>query len=303
MNVDEITMNNGLKIPQVGLGTWRICGAEKVEKVIRMSIKTGYRHIDTAMVYENEQEIGNALELIYKERLCKREDLFLTSKLWNSYHDRVEEGIEKTLRDLKTDYIDLYLIHWPVNFQYDNNGNTKRDIDGKPLLKEFELIKLWKKMENLVNIGKVKSIGVSNFGLKNLSILLDNCKIKPVVNQIEMHIYLQQKEIFDYCFKNGIVLTSYSSLGSQPLPNSPKILTDNTLLQIANKRAVKPAVIILNWLKYKGVVVIPKASTEDHLIENLKYVDLKSEEVEQLDNISNVYRYVDPVEFGPDRFN
>ena len=219
----SFTLNNGLSIPSLGLGTWR---AEKgvVGNAVQTALQKGYKHLDCAFIYDNEAEIGDALKGI------DRESYFITSKLWNSKHHDVSSAIEKTLKDLKLSYLDLYLVHWPITQDPETKVNR---IDME------QIKKTWKAMEALVLEGKTKSIGVSNFTVDLLKELLKECKIKPAVNQVELHPYLPQNELLEYCKQNDIVLTAYSPLGSRPGQES--ILDDPLVVNIAERNAKTPA--------------------------------------------------------------
>lgn len=299
-----LELNNGKKIPKIGLGTWRITGDEKVEDVLRKAIKLGYRHIDTAHVYENEESIGKALKKLINEKLIRREELFITSKLWNSFHKRPDEAIKRTLSDLQLDYVDLYLIHWPVCFKYDEKGNSLRDEHGKFVLDTFDIEPLWKKMEEFVEKGYVKSIGVSNFGIKNMEKLLSFCKIKPVMCQIEMNPYLKQTDLINYLHSKNIAVTSYSSLGSTPEnKEAPDLKNDSVIVDIARRRNLTVAQVILSWISMKNIVVIPKSTSELHLKENLSLYALEDEDVKRIENIETVYRFINIPDFGPERFD
>lgn len=213
----SFTLNNGISIPSLGLGTWR---AEKgvVGNAVQTALQKGYKHLDCAFIYDNEAEIGDALKGI------DRDSYFITSKLWNNKHHDVSSAIEKTLKDLKLSYLDLYLVHWPIT----------QDPETKVNRIDMEQIKeTWKAMEALVLQGKTKSIGVSNFTADLLKELLKECKIKPAVNQVELHPYLPQNELLQYCKQNDIVLTAYSPLGSRPGQES--ILDDPVVVGIAQR--------------------------------------------------------------------
>lgn len=297
----NIKLNTGYTIPQIGLGTWRITGKEHVKEIIKNAIDVGYRHIDTALVYENEKDIGDALKEIYAEGKIKRADLFITSKLWNTYHENVKEGLEQTLKDLQTDYLDLYLVHWPVKFEKDQNFNGIY-VDDKPKLLEYDVLKVWKQMECVVKAGKVRSIGIANHGIKNVTKILENCEIKPAVCQFELHPHLQQKELVKFCNDKDLNIIAYSSLGS--LPETRKQLMEDPVLLEISKRYNKPVTcIILNWIKKKNIVVIPKASSKKHMEENLCECDLSEEDSEKIDKINKNVRFVELPEFGPKRFD
>ncbi|KAG0434604.1 Aldose reductase [Dictyocoela muelleri] len=296
--VREIKLNNGYTIPIIGLGTWK-CDKKVVSDVVKAALDVGYRHIDTAAVYGNEKEIGEAL----LNHSIPRNEIFLTSKLWNSSHDNPNLGLEITLKNLKTDYLDLYYIHWPVNFENNNGVSVWRN--GNPVLKTFELEKVYRNMENFVKNGKIKSIGVSNFGIGNIRKILEFCEIKPAMLQIEFHPYLQQNELIDFCKQNKICITAYSSLGSttdEKNKNIMRVRDDPVIQRISREKKISPSTVILSWITSKDIVVIPKSTKEDHLKENLMLVELSNSEIIEIDSLSRNFRYVDPENFGPDRF-
>lgn len=272
-------LNDGNRMPAIGMGTWQLTDREVLLKALEDAYEIGYRHIDTAAFYGNEQIIGEFL------KKYKREEFFITTKLWNTDHDNVLAAANKSLENLGISHFDLYVVHWPVN------------LNGK-----FDVKKLWTQMESLVELKKAKSIGVSNFGIKNLTALLSICKIKPAVNQIELHPYLPQDEIRAFCKKKDILVISYSSLGSSSGGN--KILRDDpTLNEIASARNITVAQLILSYLISEGIAVIPRSKSKDHLKSNLDLVDITNQEREKIKSIKIRERYVDPKEFGEHRFD
>jgi Aldo/keto reductase family. len=246
----EITLNNGVKMPQLGLGVWQIPEADVVA-VVKHALKSGYRLIDTAMIYRNEAGVGRAI----KESGIPRKDIFLTTKLWNKDqgYDKTLRAFEESLSKLDTDYIDLYLIHWPMP-RYDRYVET------------------YKAMEKLYKEGRVRAIGVSNFDIEHLERILNECEIPPVINQVECHPYLQQNELLEYCRKHQIVLEAYS-----PLMNGRDVLKDPVIKELAEKYGKTPAQIILRWHIERGTVVIPKSVTPSRIEENIQVFDFQLE--------------------------
>ncbi|KAI8883475.1 Aldo/keto reductase [Backusella circina FSU 941] len=290
-------LNTGASIPAVGLGTWQSKPSE-VYNAVLAALKAGYKHIDGAWIYGNEKEVGQAI----KDSGVPREELFITTKLWNTYHNpaNVEEALELSLKNLGLEYIDLYLMHWPVAFQYGESPSPK-DADGKIILDPSTINETYAAMEKLVG-PKVRAIGVSNFNIANLEKLATTQKIVPAANQVELHPYLPQEELVQYCKDHGIVVTAYSPLGST---NSP-LFEDETVLNIAAKYNVTAAQILISWGVHRGYVVIPKSVTESRIISNFQDVELKQEDFDTLNDITKkqeAKRLVDPFNFwGVDIF-
>jgi alcohol dehydrogenase (NADP+) len=300
------TLNNGKTMPCLGLGTW-LSGPGEVYNIVKSAIKDGYRHIDCAAVYGNEKEIGQALSEVFSEGIVKREELFITSKLWNNAHAKknVMPALKQTLSDLQLDYLDLYLIHWPVAFKEDVSfANTPEEYIS---LDDLPIIETYTEMENAVTQGLIKSIGVSNFSIKKLEDLIDKSKIKPTVNQIEIHPYFNQKEMLTFANKHNVKLTCYSPLGSSGRPpgmladNEPSLLDNDVIIELANKYNKSAAQIILNWGLSRGTIVIPKTVTPKRAIENFASQDfeLESNDMEKIDNLEKGFRYVNGSFFTP----
>lgn len=293
-----LSMANGDFLPMIGLGTFKSDQGE-IYEVIRDALELGYRHIDCAPIYGNQAEIGAAIKDTLNSDSLKREDLWLTSKLWNDSHapEAVKPAIEKTLSELKIDVLDLYLMHWPVAIK--PGLLFPETADDMIPLTEQPIEATWQAMEELVDIGLCRHIGVSNFNTKNLTALLDSARIRPEVNQIELHPYLQQPEMFRLCQTEGVVLTAYSPLGSTDrperlkTPGEPILLQDPVILAIAEKHAATPAQILLSWLLHQGAVAIPKSTRKERLKENLaaERITLSSEEQQHIKGLDLHRRY------------
>ncbi|MCO4762769.1 MAG: aldo/keto reductase [Myxococcales bacterium] len=287
-----ISFANGDQLPQLGLGTWR-SEPGLVAKAIKVAVAAGYRHIDCAAIYGNEQEIGGALAELFADGVVKREDLWITSKLWNDAHapDAVQPALEKTLADLGLDYLDLYLMHWPV-----------ASLPGGPQvpLEDCPLAVTWEAMVATVGKGLTRHIGVSNFSEKKLRALVAASDHKPEMNQIELHPYLAQQGLVDYCKATGIAVTGYSPLGSPGRPaglisaDDPVLLKEPVLAEIADKHGVSAAQVLLQWALHRGTVVIPKSVTPARIEQNFAAVSvqLTEDDVARIAKLDRHRRYV-----------
>lgn len=294
-----IHFSNNDPLHCVGLGTWKATGKE-VKKAVKDAIDVGYRHIDTAAIYGNEVEIGEVLTELFKNGILKREDLFITSKLWNDSHheESVISALKDSLKKLQLDYLDLYLIHWPVA--------TKKGVvfPEKPSdyipLEQLPIIETWKQMENAKKLGLAHHIGVSNFSKQKLQDLVSKANIKPEMNQIEMHPLLQQNELFDYCENEGILITGYSPLGSGDRIESmksegePNLMDLQLIKEIALKHHITPSQVLLAWQCEKGVSVIPKSTTKKHIISNFDAgnIPMDKDDMNHIASLDRHYRYI-----------
>lgn len=277
--VPQLTLNNGRTIPAIGLGTWGSPVGE-VAQAVKDAIDAGYRHIDGAHVYQNEHEVGEGVNAKIAEGVVKREDLFLTSKLWNTSHrpDLVRSALETTLKNLNTPYLDLYLIHWP--FAYKEEGELfPSDESGKIAFSSVDYLDTWRELEKLVDAGLTKSIGLSNFNKAQTQRVLENSRIKPVVNQIECHPYLNQQKLSDYLKSVGVLVTAYSPLGSPNRPwvtkDDPVLLEDPKIVSLSTKYSKTPAQILIRYQLQRGHSVIPKSVTKNRIISNFNVFDFE----------------------------
>lgn len=265
----NLQFSNGDIFPAFGLGTWLSKPGEVGEAVLQ-ALRTGYRHIDCAYIYGNEKEIGNALTFAFENGIVTREELFITSKLWNSFHhpESVEPAIRKTLADLQLDYLDLYLIHWPLVFK--QGHDQARSANDLLSTDEVPLADTWKAMEEIKRKGLTRHIGVSNFSIKKLDELSKQSETKPEVNQVEIHPFFTQEKMLRYCRENDIIVTAYSPLGSRHLIKTNESITQQQIIiRLAEKYNCTPAQIMLAWGMARGYAVIPKSVNADRIIENI----------------------------------
>ena len=274
-----LKFENGDTMHAIGLGTWKATG-NKLKKAVKDAIYAGYRHIDTATNYGNEEIIGEALSEIFAEGKIYREDLFITSKLWNDSHaeGQVIPALQKSLQKLKLDYLDLYLIHWPVAFR--NGIDFPRKPDDYLTPEEAPIIETWKQMEEAKKNGMAKHIGVSNFSVKKLKDLISKATLKPEMNQVELHPLLQQDSLLEYCKSENILVTAYSPLGSgdrskaMKAEDEPNMMDIDVLKEIARDRSATVPQVLIAWHNYRGCAAIPKSTTKDHIISNFKSADV-----------------------------
>jgi diketogulonate reductase-like aldo/keto reductase len=277
-SVPQIRLYTGNTIPVIGLGTFGSDSIphETVASTVKRAIISGYRHIDCASVYGNEKNIGNTLKEIFNEGIVKREDLWITSKVWNDKHGKVEESCRQTLADLQLEYLDLYLVHWPFpNFHPPKCDVSTRNPDAKPYIHE-DFMKTWRQMENLVDKGLVRNIGTSNMTIPKIKLLLRDCRIKPSCNEMELHPHFQQPEMFEFCRENNIQPIAYCPLGSPGRPERDRTtddtvdLEDPAILSIARRLNVSPAKVAIRWAVQRGQIPIP--FSVNHFFENLEAV-------------------------------
>lgn len=241
----EKELNNGVRIPRFGLGVWRAVSGEETKNAVRWALQAGYKHIDTATVYKNEQDVGAAIA----ESGVDRAQIFITTKLWNSdmRAGRQIQAFEESLRKLRTDYVDLYLIHWPVE----------------------NFVESWKILEKIYKSGRARAIGVSNFKAHHLRTLLDACEVVPAVDQMEFSPYMQDNEVIAFCREHGIAYEAWSPLGAGTLIDEP------TICEIAAGYGKTSAQVILRWVLQRDIIVFPKSVHQARIVENADIFDFE----------------------------
>ena len=290
-----LKFRNNDEMPILGLGTFR-SEPNEVYNAVLSAIKIGYRHIDCAAAYGNEKEVGNAIAEAIKQGLVTREDLWVTSKLWNASHgeENVVPALNQTLGDLQLDYLDLYLIHWPVALKKGTEMPEKAS-DFVPL-SEVQLTSTWKGMEAALEQGLTKHIGVSNFNENQLKEIIETAVHQPEMNQVEMHPFLQQEALQSFCVQNDILLTAYAPLGSLVDENSTlRLLENDTIKNIAKARHMSPAQVALAYTMQRGIAVIPKSINEERLLQNLETLNhtLTEEDMALLKDLDKGHRFID----------
>lgn len=294
-NQTTFTLNNGVKMPGLGFGTFASEGSKgETYKAVTEALKTGYRNLDCAWFYGNEDEVGEAVrDFINSNSGVKREDIFIATKVWNHLHqpEDVKWSLQNSLDNFGTDYIDLFLVHWPIAAEKDADNNPKIGPDGKYVINK-DLTEnpepTWRAMEDLVASGKVRAIGVSNWTIPGLKQLLSFAKIKPAVNQIEIHPFLPNEDLVKFCLENDIIPQAYSPLGSQDqVPTTgEKVRTDKTLNAVADRSGLTLAQVVLAWGLRRGYSVLPKSSTPSRIVSNFQIPNLSDEDFEAVQNVA-----------------
>lgn len=318
-NRSSITTTAHRSIPAVGLGFWKIPNASTADLALEAA-KLGYRHFDCASDYGNENEVGEGIERILRNRICSREDLWVTGKLWNTYHrkEHVRKACERSLKDLRLDYLDLYLIHFPISlafvpfehrypagWHYDPQSASPKMIPDPVAISET-----WEAMERLVDAGLVRSIGISNFGTSLIRDLLCYARIRPSVLQVESHPYLVQPKLLRYCNQEKIAFTAFSPLGAPsyvPLGMATageSVLLQPSILKIAEQTGRSAAQVVLRWGVQRGTAVIPKTEQIHRLKENINIFDfeLTEDQMQTISGLDRNQRFNDPGVFCEQAF-
>ncbi|KAK7052832.1 hypothetical protein VNI00_004151 [Paramarasmius palmivorus] len=297
----SINLSTGASLRQIGLGTW-LSAPKEVENAVEIAVRNGYRHLDLAAIYQNQDEVGAALKKVIPS-VVKREELFLTSKVWNSSHQPalVEKELDQTLAQLGVEYLDLYLIHWPVAFA-PGKGYFPPDPKREGFVEldlETTLVDTWKAMIALPK-SKVRAIGVSNFTKEHIEALIKATGVVPAVNQIEAHPLLPQDDLVAYSKEKGIHITAYSPLGNN-LKDKPKLTDNATVIEVSKKLNATPAQVLIAWGAYRGYSVIPKSVQEERIKSNFQQIELSQEDYDKITAIGkdNHTRFNIPFGYTP----
>lgn len=308
------------RMPSVGLGLWKISKQDTAD-IVYDAIKLGYRHLDSAADYGNEIEVGLGISRALAEGVCEREELWVTSKLWNTSHrkEHVEEACRKTLDDLSLDYLDLYLIHFPIALRYvpienhyppewisdPNSDNPRMELD------RVSLSETWAAMESLVDISLVRDIGVCNYSAALIHDLMSYCKIKPSMLQVELHPFLTQENLMRTAFDYEIAVTGFSPLGAlsyvalDMATHGESVLAHSAVKAISERTNATPAQVVLRWGLQRGYAIIPKTSKRERLTENIEisHFVLTESEMNSVSALNKNRRFNDPADFCEGAFN
>ena len=320
MSIPSQTIGADGRMPVIGLGLWKIDKAQVADVVVE-AIRAGYRHLDSACDYGNEKEVGIGIRRAIDEGLCTREDLWVTSKLWNTYHreEHVVMAMDQTLHDLGLDYLDLYMVHFPIALEFVPFETRYPPewlfdpADDIPMMKPalVPLQETWKAMETLVDTGLARHIGVCNYNIALVRDMLSYARIPPAVLQVESHPYLTQEKLMRFCREQDIAVTSFSPLGAlsylelEMADASESVLVQPAVVAIAERLGRTPAQVVLKWGVQRGNSIIPKTSRAERLVENaaLFDFDLSAEDMSQINALNRNQRFNDPGVFTESAFN
>lgn len=301
--VPKVRLRTGQEVPCIGMGTFGSdrFSAEQISSAVAGAIRCGYRLFDCAAVYGNEKQIGEVFRQAFEEGAVRREELFITSKVWNDMHGRgdVLLSLAQTLKDLQLDYIDAYFVHWPfANYHAPGCDGDSRNPDSRPFSPE-RFLATWRQMERLYDMGLVKNLGMSNMTIPKLEAVLPHCRVRPTLIEMEMHPCFQQPELYEYCLAQGVQPVGFCPVGSPARPDRDIFEGDkcdtkeSVIVRIAEKHGVHPAIVCLKWAVQRGQVPIPFSIHEAHYVDNLKCVtedpltDEEMAEIKALDDPNN----------------
>uniref|UniRef100_A0A5S6QNY5 Aldo_ket_red domain-containing protein n=1 Tax=Trichuris muris TaxID=70415 RepID=A0A5S6QNY5_TRIMR len=292
MSSKNVTLHNGVLMPLVGYGTWQAEG-ELLRSGLKKALEVGYRHIDTAFVYGNEDIVGDVLKQWFDSGSGKRDDVFVTTKLAMCYHRRsdVERSLKESLGKLKLDHVDLFLVHVPMALKF-SDGKTLDMVDDHCVPDNVDFLETWKGMEDVLKKGMTRAIGLSNFNIGQIQKVLDNCTIKPHNLQVECHLYWPQFELHEFCKKHNISFTAYSPIGSPgrrghrlasigvDFSKQHEPLDDPLVKNVAIKHGKSPAHVLMRWLMQRDIIVIPKSTSPAHIVANFQLFDFQLSDAE-----------------------
>ncbi|KAK6184090.1 hypothetical protein SNE40_006623 [Patella caerulea] len=301
----ELQLPSGDKIPTVGFGTWTVWqgGEGEIYRAVKEAIKVGYRHIDCAWVYKNQEEVGQAIKESIEEGTIKREDLFVTTKVWDTAHrrDAVKENAKQSLSQLGLSYVNLLLVHYPVSFK-DGDDAFPKDNDGNIIFAYHDIVDTWKGMEDCIDADLTRNIGLSNFNHLQVQRIIDASRIRPSVIQLEINPLFSNSQLVEYCQKRNIHVTAYAPLGAPNRPwknkDEPDLLEEPVVKQLASAKGKTPAQIVLRCLLQRGLIIIPKSSTPARIKENFDLFDteLSEDEMKQMAALDrNLRVYAEPM--------
>ncbi|KAI1824714.1 NADP-dependent oxidoreductase domain-containing protein [Xylaria intraflava] len=295
VNTATFTLNNGVTIPAVGFGTFSSDLVKgETYKAVKCALEVGYRHLDCAWFYLNEREIGDAIHDFLKATpSVKREDLFITTKVWNHLHEpeEVKWSLENSLSEFRLDYVDLFIVHWPIASERTDDYTVKLGADGRHIIKK-ELTEnpepTWRAMEELLASGKTRAIGVSNWRISDLKKMFGFAKVKPQVNQVELHPFLPSTELVEFCQANDVLIQAFSPLGSQSqVPTTgEQVRTNKALNAVADRSGHTLAQVLLAWGIRRGYVVLPKSSTPSRIASNIQVPEISDEDFEAIQQVA-----------------